>query len=460
MKLHDFALAAAMLAVAPGVTLAQAPNPFLGSAPPAGAVASPTALPLSLQDAVTRGLEYNLGLLLREAGTTEARGARWRALEGLLPDVNGSVNERRQVLNLAVFGLPVEPAIVGPFNVFDARLTLSQPVIDLSALNRYKAASLDASAADRGMASARDMVVLVSVSLYLQAISAASRIDVARAQLETADALAQQASDLLDSGLVARVDALRAQVQVQNGRRRLIEAENSFEKAKLQLGRAVGLPPGQDITLTDDIPYAPLEDVTVESALQRAYDTRADFLAARDRLAAAEATKRAATTSLLPTLHFDADYGTIGTSTSDAHPTYTISATVRMPVFEAGRAQARKAEADALLQRRQAELEDLRGQVDLEVRSSLLDLRSAAQQLEAARTARSLADQELTQARDRFAAGVASNIEVTQAQEAVAAAAETYIDALYAHNVAKASLAHAVGIAESAVMQYLGGGAK
>ena len=175
----------------------------------------------------------------------------------------------------------------------------------------------------------------------------------------------------------------------------------------------------------------------------------------RERVA--EATRKAATAELLPTVHVDADYGAIGESVSDAHSTYTVAATVRVPLFAAGRAQARAAEADALVRQRRAELDDFRGRIDLEVRTALLDVRAAAQQIDAARTSVTLADQELEQARDRFSAGVASNIEVTQAQEAVAAASETYITALYAHNLAKASLARAVGIAEEAVTQFLGG---
>ena len=205
------------------------------------------------------------------------------------------------------------------------------------------------------------------------------------------------------------------------------------------------------------MPFAPLDNLTVDDALARAYESRADYLAARDRLAAAEATRRAAGAQLLPTLHFDGDYGTIGNTASGSHPTYTYGATVLVPLFEAGKAQARQAEGDALLKRRSAELEDVKGQIDLEVRSSLLDVQAAARQLEAAQTTVTLANQELEQARDRFAAGVTSNIEVTQAQETVAAASETYLSALYAHNFAKASLARAVGVAESAIIQYLGG---
>ena len=457
MNVRSLTLLGAMLVLGPALATAQTPtSPFLGSAPPPGP-ASPQPVQLSVKEAVSKALQYNLGLLLQEASVTQAHGARWHALEDLLPNVSGYVNERRQVLNLAVFGLPIEPSIVGPFNVFDARLSLSQPLVNLRALNDYRAAALNEKAETRGVKSARDLVVLVSVNLYLEAVTAASRIEVAKAQMETAQALYRQASDLKASGLIANVDVLRAQVQIQNQQQRSIVAQNEFEKAKLRLGRAIGLPPGQAIELTDKIPYAPLDNLSVDDALAKAYANRPDVLAARDRVAAAEATRRAATSELLPSLRLDADYGTLGMTVDSAHSTYTIAANVHVPIFEAGKAQAHKAESDALMKRRHAELEDIKGQVDTEVRSALLDLRAADQQLEAARTTQTLASQELEQARDRFAAGVANNLEVTQAQESVTNASETYIDALYAHNLAKASLARAIGIAESAVMQYLGG---
>jgi outer membrane protein TolC len=444
-------------ALVPGAAAAQAPtSPFLGSAPPQQ-TASPEPVPLSLKDAVARGLQYNLGLLLQEASVTQARGERWRALEQLLPNLSSSLNDRQTVINLAVFGFKADPSIIGPFNIFDARVALSQPLVDIQAINDYRASALNARAEAQGVKSARDLVVLVAVNLYLEAVTASSRIELAQAQRQTAEALLQQATDLKNSGIVAGVDVLRAQVQVQNQRQREIVATNDFAKAKLQLARAIGLPAGQSFTLTDKMPYAPLPDVNLEDALKRAYESRADFLAARDRLAAAEATRRAASAVRLPTLRLDADYGTIGQTYSDAHPTYTVGATVHVPLFEAGHAQTRRLEADALLQRRRAELEDVRGQVDIQVRSAILDVNAAAQQLEAARTTVDLANQELEQARDRFAAGVASNIEVTQAQESVASASDTYLAALYAHNLAKASLARAVGTAETAIVQYLGG---
>ena len=141
-----------------------------------GPSATPETLPLSLKEAVARGLQHNLGLLLQEQAVQAAHGARWRALEGLLPDLSGTVGPRRQVINLKAFGFQVEPSIVGPFNVFDARVAISQPVLDLAALNDVRAASLDEQAERRGIRTARDLVVLVSVNLYLEAIAASSRL--------------------------------------------------------------------------------------------------------------------------------------------------------------------------------------------------------------------------------------------------------------------------------------------
>jgi outer membrane protein TolC len=431
------------------------PSPFMGSA--ARGVATAEPLPLSVKDAVSLALKHNLGLLLQEQAVQSAHGARWRALADLLPRISGNVGEVRQVINLDAYGFPGEPKIIGPFNVFDARVALSQPVVDVRALNDARAASASERAEALGVRTARDLVSLVAVNLYLEAVAAASRIEAAHAQQQTAEALFRQASDLKSAGLVAGIDVLRAQVQIQNQRQRSIRAENEFEKAKLQLARAIGLPVGQPIILTDTIPYAPHADLTLEAALKTAFESRADYLAAREHLAAAELARRAAGGELLPSLRVDADYGTIGSSPSTSHPTYRVAATVHVPIFDAGRATARRLEADADVKRRQAELDDLKGRVEYDVRTALLDLRAAGQQLEAAGTNRTLAAQELEQARDRFAAGVAGNIEVTQAQESVASASESYIAALYAHNLAKASLARAAGTAEQSITSYLGG---
>ena len=430
------------------------PSPFLGSV----ARGTPTAatLPLSVKDAVQRALENNLGLLLQEESEATAHGAHWRALADLLPNVSGTIGSRRQVINLEAFGFQVQPSIVGPFNVHDARVYLSQPLIDLSALNDARAAALNLQAEKYGVRTARDLVVLVAVNLYLEAVATSSRVEMTHAQQSTAEVLFKQAQDLKSAGIVAGIEVLRSQVQLQTQRQRVIAAENDFEKAKLQLARAIGLPLGQPFTLTDKIPYAPMPVPPIEEVLARALEARPDFLAAKSRVEAARASIKAADGALLPSLRFDADYGAIGQTYSSAHGTYTVAATVRIPLFNAD-TKARRVETGSLLRQREAELADIQGRVEYEVRAALLDLRAAEQQLQASDTNRQLAEAQLTQARDRFGAGVASNLDITQAQEAVAAASEQYIEALYSHNFAKASLARALGIAESAVANYLGG---
>jgi outer membrane protein TolC len=433
----------------------QPPSPFFGSVSKGTITAEP--LKLSAADAVQRALEANLGLLLQEETESTAQGARWRALADLLPNASAGMRESRQVINLEAYGFPAPNPIVGPFNVFDARVYVSQPVIDLAAMNEAHAATSRQQAAKYGIRSARDLVVLVALNLYLETVTAASRVDAAHAQQQTADTLLTQAQDLKSSGLVAGIDVLRAQVQAQTQRQRVIAAENEYEKTKLQLERAIGIPVGQPITLTDTMPYAPIPAPTVDNSLARALEQRSDYLEARSRVDAAESMQRAALHALLPTLRLDADWGAIGQTISTAANTYSIAATVRVPIFDAGRTTARQIDADSALRQRQAELADLRGRIEYEVRAALLDLGAADQQVQAARTNTELATQQLQQARDRFAAGVAGNLELTQAQEAVATASEAYISALYTHNLAKASLARALGIAESAVTQYLGG---
>jgi outer membrane protein TolC len=448
-------VAAAALAVALFAQQAQPNNPFFGSVSKGTVTAEP--LKLSAADAVQRALQTNLGLLLQEEAEKGAEGARWRALADLLPNASAGLRESRQVINLEAYGFPAPDPIVGPFNVFDARVYVSQPVIDLAALNEKRAANARQAAAKFGIRSARDLVVLVTVNLYLETVAAASRVESVRAQQQTAETLLTQAQDLKTSGLVAGIDVLRAQVQAQTQRQRVIAAENEYEKAKLQLERAVGIPVGQPVTLTDTMPYAAMPAPTIEAAMQRALEQRADYLAAKSQVEAAQAARKAAAMALLPSLRLDGDWGAIGQTVSAAANTFTIAATVRVPIFDAGRSTARRIESESALRQREAELADLQGRIEYEVRAALLDLTAADQQVQAARTNTDLATQQLQQARDRFAAGVAGNLELTQAQEAVAAASETYINALYAHNFAKASLARALGIAESAVMQYLGG---
>jgi outer membrane protein TolC len=441
-----------------GLQLQQPSSPFLGGVPTGDP--SPAVLALSLADAIRRGLAHNLGMALAEQGVRTARGQRRDALSDLLPQLSGSVGESRQVTNLAAFGFtgfPGVPSVVGPFSVFDARVALSQALVDLNALHEMKAAGATVRAREHLLANARDVVVLIVADLYLESVAAGSRIAAVEAQLETADALLQLATDLKDAGVVAQIDVLRAQVAQLNQRQRLIAAENQLEKDKLRLARVIGLPVGQRYALTDEIPYAPVQEMTLEDALGRAYDSREDYRAAEARVEAAEASLRAVTGNALPSLRLDADYGDIGSTVADSHSTYRVAVNLHVPIFEGGRLQARRLEADGLLEERRAELADFRARIDYEVRSAFLDVKAAADQLQVADTAVQLAEEELVHAQDRFAAGVSSNVEVVQAQESVARATDSRISSLLAHNVAKAALALALGLAEEQATTLLGG---
>jgi outer membrane protein TolC len=454
---------AAVLAVA-SLALAQErpslpPNsPFLGSVPDVRAVAE--SLSLSPSDVIDRALQHNLGVLLSEQGSERAAGARTVALAALLPNLTASASASRRKNNLEAFGFPLGdsfPRLVGPFNVYEARVFLSQSLFDLKAINEVRAEDHTLAAARQSYRGARDLVVLVAVNAYLQTIATSARSESVKAQLETADALHRQAQSLRESGLVAGIDVVRAEVRLSTERQRAIAAENEFQKSKLRLARVIGLPIGQTFTLRDTVPAVPMPVMKLEEALERAYKSRPDYQAALERVRAAEASRRAVMSTGLPSVKVKADYGALGLTWSTSLPTFNVTGLVDVPLFEGGKLQGRLAQADADLRARQAEAEDLRSDVYYDVRSAFLDLEATDAELATASRARELAALQLTQSRDRFAAGVASNIEVVQAQEAVALASEQFIDAEYGFNLAKAMLAESLGSAEEMVKAFLRG---
>lgn len=433
-------------------------SPFLGGVP--SGQATPDVLPLSLKDAIDRGLKHNLGLMLSEQGTRAARGERLRALSDLLPKISWQTGETRQQINLQAFGFssfPDIPSIVGPFNVFDTRAYLSQNILDFKALHGARAEAENLKAAEFSYRDSHDLVVLVCADLYLAANAASSRVDAATAELKTAQAVYDRAVDLKKAGTVPGIDALRAQVELQGQQQRLMYAENAFQKQKLTLARAIGLPIGQTFDLADKIPYSPAPPLPLDAALDLALKSRFDYQSAVALVRAAESNKKAAQGERLPALRFNADYGDIGLSPGNSHGTFTVAANVRVPIFQGGLVRGKVLEADALLRQRQAEVEDLRSRIDFEVRTAFMDLKSTGDQVQVALSAEDLATEQVKQAQDRFAAGVANSLEVVQAQEALATADENYISSLFNFNVAKATLARSMGQVENAAKQLLGG---
>jgi outer membrane protein TolC len=423
---------------------------------------TPGILPLSLKDAVDRGLKYNLGILLGQQNVREAQSSRLWALSRLLPHVETRTSESVLQVNLASEGfsslpLPGIPMILGPYGVFDTRIFLSQSLLNRSAFDELRSGKETLNAAEHSYKNTRDLVVLVCVQLYMQALAGSSRIEANQAQLKTAQVLYELAVSRRSAGLIPGIEVLRAQVQMQAQQQRLIVAQNDFAKQKLSLAQAIGLPMGQEFRLTDPISYTPLAAITLEDALKDAYQYRSDYQSAIAQVKSAEEARKAAVQQRAPSLDLNADYGDIGQRPFNSHGTFSLGATLRIPVFQGRETESKILQADAQLEQRKADLESLRARIYYDIQTAFLDLKSSEDRVLVAKSNQDLANQQLLQAQDRFAAGVESNIEVVQAQDALAMATEDYISSLYAHNIAKASLAGAMGMAESGYEKFVRG---
>jgi outer membrane protein TolC len=433
-------------------------NPYLGGVSAGKLSATPVAL--SLEDAVARGLRQNLGGVLATDVVADARGQRWQALSGLLPDVVTDTGFGVHQVNVkAAFGLtiPREPPIIGPFGYFDSRAYLTQSIVDWTSIERVRSSQAQLTSAEFASKDAREIVVLVIVSSYLLIIADQSEVESATSQRDTAKALFQQASDQKTAGLASAVDVLRSQVQLQSREQKVIVAQNNLAKQKLVLARAVGLPLGQQFEITTHVPYQELTPSSLDEAIQSAYKDRADFQSQMNQVRAAELDRKAASAERYPSLGVETDYGLSGVNPGSSHGTVDAAATLRIPVFQGGRVHGDIVRADASLTRERQRLEDLRARIDQEVRDAYLDLDAAAQEVSVEKSATTLAAQNLQQSRDRFASGVTDNIEVVQAQDALATANDAYIASLYSYNLAKISLARSTGVAESRFAEYVGG---
>jgi outer membrane protein TolC len=445
----------------PSISLPGSQSPFTGSQ--SEGTASPEVLQLSLQDAMDRGLRNNLGLLLSGDQTIQARGEKWKQLSNLLPDLSARIQEDVQTTSLTALGFKGSlfpfplPRVIGPFNYFDARVSLSQSLFNFKDLENERAASQSLKSAQYTYKDARELVVLAVGNGYLMAIATAARIETTEAQVKNAQALYDKAVDQQTAGLSPAIDTLRSRVELQTRQQQLIAARNDFARQKLSLARVIGLPSGQEFVLTEKTPYQTMTPLPVEVYLQRAYASRSDYQAAQAQVRAAEFSRRGASAGHYPTLDLNANFGDIGTTPAQSNGTWQVNGGLNIPIFAGGKTHSDVLEADAQLKQARSQLSDVRSRIDYEVRASLLDLNSAADQVEVARSSVDLSEQALTQSEDRFSAGVADNLEVVQAQEAVAGAHESYIQSLYAHNLAKIELARAIGDAEQGVKRYLKG---
>jgi outer membrane protein TolC len=441
----------------PGQTIPGTPGSTYAGSVPGKAV--PGVLPLSLQEAIDRGLKQNLGLLLSTSDIRAARGQRWEQLSALLPQVTASPYVIDSKINLGELGLSTIagmslPPSVGPFSYFDARVAITQQLFDWKSLNAARAAGESLKSAEYSYKDARDLVVLAVGYTYLQAIADEARIETSEAQVKTAQALYDQANDQVTAGTSPAIDGLRAKVELQTRQQQLIQARNNFAIQKLTVARVIGLAPGQEFEFTDKSPYQPFAEMTVEEAENRAYAARSDYQAAERDKRAAEFTRKAARAGYFPSLSFSADYGEGGSHPSTATHVFDARGTLSIPLFLGGSVHGEVLVADARLQQSRERLDNLRAQIDSDVRTALLNLQSSAEQVKVARSNIDLAEETLAQSRDRFTAGVADTVEVVQSQEAVASAHEQYISSLYSFNFAKISLARAIGVAEAGVREY------
>ena len=445
------------LMLAAGLT-AQQSNSFQGSTP--GGV-SPGPIALTLQDAIQRGLKFNLGLLENQAASQTARADRIQALSALLPQVTGTVSATEEQLSLKTLGFNFSapgfsiPTIIGPFHYTVAQANVSARVFDWNARKNLTSARANEQAARLTVDASRDLVVQAVANAYLQVIADGSRVVAIKAQVETNQALYQRALDQKTAGVVPGIDVLRAQVQVKTEQQALLAQQNQFDKDKLALGRVIGFQPAQVFHIADDIPFSPLNSVTQEEALRIALAQRADYQSSKKMVEAAQQSLQAARAEWYPTVDLNGYYGDAGTTFAQSHGVFSATGALNFNIFNGGRIHADIEKARAALQQRSEELDNLGAQVQVDVRNAFLDLQSAADQVAVARDNLALANQTLQQARDRFSSGVTDNIEVVQAQGFVATANDNLIAALYAHNLAKVSLARAMGMTEQRVKEFV-----
>lgn len=430
-------------------------GPYVGSRPEGKL--SPETLGLTLDAALKMALRNNLGRLSQDAGVQQAEGQRLVARSALLPNINIGAAEVFSKTNLRTVGLKtsiIPPSVV--FNYDDLRGLLQQSVVDLVSLHQFHGATELVRSSMASARNARDLIVLAVGGTYLQLTATRARLDASKAEVEYDKAVYQRARDQFDAGVAAKLDATRAEVQLETEEQRTISLQADLDTQSLRLARLVGLPIGQQFVATDVYTFHPQTDFTLETALDRAMHRRQDLVAAAASIRAADASVKAAHSEWLPNVAIRADAGIAGTApTQTALGVYTVQGIVTIPVYNGGRVAGDVKQASAAQTQRRAEYEDAHAQVDQDVRQAFIQLNAAESQVRLSTRNQALAHESLTQSVDRFVAGVTDTVEVVQAEQAVVQADDDQITALYQHNLAKLSLARAMGSAEETLPQLL-----
>ena len=431
----------------PVFTLAMAATVCVGQAQ--------TAMPLSLKRAVEIALapDGNTRVALAQESIEQARSQQAQAKSTFLPNLDSSVGDRRQVANLQAYGfsfkLPIPgfsiPSIVGPFTVFDARVTAQQSIFSFSDIRRYQAAKISATAIATDAAATRNSVSDEVARDYLGCLLAEANRNTARANVELSEALLKLARQQKDAGTGTGIEVTRAEVQLANDRQSLIHAENDRNRAALTLLKTMGLRMDAPVEFTNKLEFKPVDIAGDGALVEQARKARPEMREQQQRQDAARLSLGAVKDERLPSLGASADYGTIGSGIVGAHPTYTMGVSLRVPIFDGGRREARIGESSSQYRQEQIRTRDVGQQIELQVRTALESLRSAAAEVQSATEGQALAESELAQAQRRWQAGVATSVEVTDAQTRLQRARDNLVKALYDHNVARLDLATATG---------------
>jgi len=445
-------------------SLLQAHDPFMGSV--TTAPVTDEAIKLSLDDAIHRSLEHNLGLIQQQQTERLFQAQVLSAKSVLTPTVKLKATSGVDEFNLLAFGF--KPALVSkllpgyhlnPFikvDVTQAEATVDQTLFSMQAIDLYRASVFAVRAEDLNTLSAHGTVIYNAVGSYLQVLSDMAMVENSKAQLATSQRLQQQTKDRDAAGTATHLDVLRASVQVQNDEQALEQEENALAKDRIALNRVIGLAPEQKVQLTDAAPYADLAARTLEELRTTAYNNRKDYLALLSALHGYELQSRSARYERMPVLSFSGNYGVTGVTHDFYHGTMYAAGKIEIPLFKEARLRGDRDVADAQLGEARSQLASLRADVDAQIRASLLDVEAAQKLVKVAESNRDLAREELDQSQQRYGAGVDDNLPVVQAQAAVAAANSQWVTSLYQYNLAKLALARNAGILESQYHQYLG----
>jgi outer membrane protein len=423
-----------------------------------------TTLPLSLKRAVEIALapDGSPRVTLAQESIRQAETRRLESRAAFLPDLESSVSDQRETTNLRAFGFNFTsplvpgftfPSIVGPFSVFDARATASQTIFDFSTIRKYQEAKVNIQAAKSDFDATKNQVTDQVARAYVTTLRAQAALDTARANVELSQALLTLAQQQKDAGTGTGLDVTRADVQLANDKQRLVAEANDRRRAGLNLMRAMGLRLDAGIQLTDKLEYRPADVGTLENALAEASKLRAELKAQKDREQAARLSYSSVKAERLPSLGASANYGSIGAGIVGAQATYDYGFSLRVPLYNGGLREARRAESLSQYRQEQTRTHDLEQQVELDVRLAFDSINSAATEVTTAREGEDLSEKELAQAKRRYQAGVANSLEVTDAQTRLDRARDNLINALYDYNVARIDLATATGKIQEYVNQ-------